>query len=60
MRGRDEHAAVICTSVGNVEWKLSPSSAVLRLAWRPTICIDELLLAAASSDSSVRVFAVDI
>ncbi|KAG1693459.1 hypothetical protein DVH05_023543 [Phytophthora capsici] len=48
--------SMTCTLVGEVPWELAPSSAVLRLVWHP----NKSVLAAASSDSSVRIFKVNL
>ncbi|ETL80230.1 hypothetical protein F441_19939 [Phytophthora nicotianae CJ01A1] len=58
-KSREENAA-ICTPVGEVPRELSPSAAVLRLAWRPTTNEREHVLAAASADSSVRVYNLEL
>ncbi|KAG3026624.1 Elongator complex protein 2 [Phytophthora cactorum] len=55
-----EENAVICAPVGEIPWELSPSAAVLRLAWRPTRNEGGYVLAAASKDSSVRVYNLKI
>ncbi|KAK1946960.1 Elongator complex protein 2 [Phytophthora citrophthora] len=46
--------SITCTLVGEIPWELAPSSAVLRLEWHPV----KSVLAAASSDNSVRIFKV--
>ncbi|KAL4128324.1 hypothetical protein PRIC2_007313 [Phytophthora ramorum] len=53
-------AEVTCTQVGEVAWELSPSAAILRLAWGSATSEDEYTLAAASSDSSVRMFIIKL
>ncbi|KAG7385886.1 Elongator subunit elp2 [Phytophthora pseudosyringae] len=54
--GEEPGAAVSCDAVGEIAWELSPSSAILRLAWSPAHTENEGVLAAASSDSSVRIY----
>ncbi|KAG7382567.1 Elongator subunit elp2 [Phytophthora boehmeriae] len=51
-------ATVNCSLLSEVAWEDSPSAAILRLAWKPTVHKDGLVLAAASSDSSVRIYNV--
>jgi elongator complex protein 2 len=57
---RQEGDAVQCTLTGELAWELAPSSAIMRLAWAPDAPPRKLILAAASSDSSVRVYTVKI
>ncbi|OWZ16321.1 Elongator complex protein [Phytophthora megakarya] len=45
-----------CDPVGEIAWEFSPSSAILRLAWNPVTNENASVLAAASSDSSVRIY----
>ncbi|KAL3674132.1 hypothetical protein V7S43_000078 [Phytophthora oleae] len=52
----EEATSIKCTQVGEVPWELAPSSAVLRLVWHP----EKSVLAAASTDSSVRIFKVSL
>ncbi|KAF1330959.1 Elongator complex protein 2, partial [Globisporangium splendens] len=50
--------AVECKLLAEVGFVLSPSATVTRLAWSPSRAADRLVLAAASSDYSVRLYNV--
>uniref|UniRef100_K3XAA3 Elongator complex protein 2 n=1 Tax=Globisporangium ultimum (strain ATCC 200006 / CBS 805.95 / DAOM BR144) TaxID=431595 RepID=K3XAA3_GLOUD len=50
--------AVECKLLTEVGYALSPSATVTRLAWSPSCVDDRLVLAAASSDYSVRLYNV--
>ncbi|KAE9001716.1 hypothetical protein PF007_g6472 [Phytophthora fragariae] len=59
--GEDASCAVVtCSRIGELAWEIAPSAAVLRLAWCPAKNEGEYVLAAASSDSSVRVYNLNI
>ncbi|EGZ30155.1 hypothetical protein PHYSODRAFT_258381 [Phytophthora sojae] len=56
----EDVAEVTCSRIDELAWEISPSGAVSRLEWCPAKNEGEFVLAAASSDSSVRVYNLKI